>query len=528
MTLSQTPCVGSAPGVGGACCNSQGTTCSNWAGSHIVSLGCIQFGLLEMHLAVNLPPAGGGFYFTATYMVRGSPDPSWNEIDVGFVNGPYGLEFHATVFTAAPSSPTVTTQDALSFAPYPLGTSNNGATVNVINGQKAAQMYYNATFAASFHAYKVLWTPTWQAWMIDTVVYRNISYSIWRPQSIRQILRTNIGTPAATQALPDSNIYIKRITYLPLSPQTIQTALTCSSNFACNGPINMGQYDTASGVFSVAASPSSSSGRRHLLQTATSDGLNAIAGAVANSVPGVPANGAKAYHLGYYFDFNIRIANMRPSEMQTNPAVHAALVNGLDTDIGHVGPSNVIVKSVTQGASATETLVTATIDGFASLDTATAALAAITKSAGTKITAEFIDKSLGRPQVTDPVDFYKTAPGQGVTVTVYNSTLFSTVGVAVDCATHDVDKYEAAIGGAVNSGYVSSGLKGSLAGARVAPVSTVQAQRATRNLKGKRGTTMPAPKPPPKPAVAKSPPASGGKPSKKPNKKPTKNGRHLF
>lgn len=42
MTLSQTPCIGSAPGVGGACCNSQNTTCSNWAGSHLVSLGCIQ------------------------------------------------------------------------------------------------------------------------------------------------------------------------------------------------------------------------------------------------------------------------------------------------------------------------------------------------------------------------------------------------------------------------------------------------------------------------------------------------------
>lgn len=27
-----------------------------------------QYGLLEMHLAVNMPPAGGGFYFTASYV----------------------------------------------------------------------------------------------------------------------------------------------------------------------------------------------------------------------------------------------------------------------------------------------------------------------------------------------------------------------------------------------------------------------------------------------------------------------------
>lgn len=84
-------------------------------------------------------------------MVRGTPDPSWNEIDVGFVNGPYGLEFHATVFTASPTTPTQTTQDALSFAPFPLGTSYNGAPVNVINGQPAPKMFFNATFGAAPH-----------------------------------------------------------------------------------------------------------------------------------------------------------------------------------------------------------------------------------------------------------------------------------------------------------------------------------------------------------------------------------------
>lgn len=104
MTLSQTPCIGSAVGTGGACCNSQGTTCSNWGGSHLVSLGCIQvttpshspvissspslcpveptcaipcsncphtplaqYGLLEIHIAANMPPAGGGVRATSRF-----------------------------------------------------------------------------------------------------------------------------------------------------------------------------------------------------------------------------------------------------------------------------------------------------------------------------------------------------------------------------------------------------------------------------------------------------------------------------
>ena len=44
-------------------------------------------------------------------------------------------------------------------------------------------VFYNSSYAASFHTYKVLWTKTWMAWMVDTTVYRNISYAPWRPQA---------------------------------------------------------------------------------------------------------------------------------------------------------------------------------------------------------------------------------------------------------------------------------------------------------------------------------------------------------
>ena len=47
LTLSQNPCLAN-PGV---CCNSKNTTCANWAGAHLVSAGCIQYGILELEAA---------------------------------------------------------------------------------------------------------------------------------------------------------------------------------------------------------------------------------------------------------------------------------------------------------------------------------------------------------------------------------------------------------------------------------------------------------------------------------------------
>ena len=81
LTLSQAPC--NDPNNPGACCNSKNTTCAAWAGAHLVSAGCIQWGVLEIEAAFNMPANAGGFYFTATYVVYGATDPAWNEIDIG-------------------------------------------------------------------------------------------------------------------------------------------------------------------------------------------------------------------------------------------------------------------------------------------------------------------------------------------------------------------------------------------------------------------------------------------------------------
>jgi hypothetical protein len=99
LRASQSPCStvkqNSADGAPSQCCS--GSTCAAWAGAHLVSQGCILYGVLELEAAFNLTSVSpisnktsGAFYFTATYLVKSSPnpggpayDPSWNEIDIG-------------------------------------------------------------------------------------------------------------------------------------------------------------------------------------------------------------------------------------------------------------------------------------------------------------------------------------------------------------------------------------------------------------------------------------------------------------
>ena len=78
------------------------------------------------------------------------------------------LEYHATVFTASYLTPTATLMDALNFAQSPIGPSMNvNTSVNTINSKSTPKVYYNTTFAASFHTYKMVWTPTSVAWLVD-------------------------------------------------------------------------------------------------------------------------------------------------------------------------------------------------------------------------------------------------------------------------------------------------------------------------------------------------------------------------
>jgi len=403
MRASQKPCStvkqNASDGSPSQCCttNSNGQTCAAWAGSHLVSQGCILYGVLELEAAFDLATSrsaitgltSGAFYFTATYLVKAGPnsvsfDPSWNEIDIGMIEGPRGLEFHATIFTAAPGTPTATTMDALTFdpsGPVVVGGGNvkvsdsSSAGSNVPGSVHAAgftnqKAMYFANVSSTFHTYKVVWTPTWIAWMVDLSVYRNISFAIWRPQSIRQILRTNVGdsadpvptvnnnawppctgrsdprynAPGANGCVlyntdrPDAYVYVKRIRYTPLSATAINDALTSASMAAKYGPMPPAPNPTGTTSVTAAYSlgvPGSSPSGRHLLQTLPSN--TAIANQVSAIVPGVApsavsvASTPDSYAIGGYIVIADTSGFLTPSTWTAG--VQAAFINGLDGDL---------------------------------------------------------------------------------------------------------------------------------------------------------------------------------------------------
>ena len=377
LTLSQTPC--NNPANPGACCNSKGTICANWAGAHLVSAGCIQYGVLELEAAFNMPANAGGFYFTATYVVFGGSDPAWNEIDIGMINNVLGqLEFHATVFTANKAAPTGTLMDALNFAQTPIGTSINvNTSIKAINGGVAPQKFYNSSFASQFHTYKVVWTKNTVAWMVDTVVYRNISYAPWRPMSIRQILRTNQGINAVGPQFGDSKVYIRRIRYTPLSDQAVADAYRCTSMFACYGAMPTGAMSTATTFVTLASGDRSTTaaGGRHLLQSLESDGA-LLQDAVAALLPGMPSGSVNATPSAFGLSLRIDIAGLNPAGLQgamsaldvyTTDGVQLALTSGLADDF-EPASGNVLIQSVSQDAVGAVLSVQVLVSGYASAD----------------------------------------------------------------------------------------------------------------------------------------------------------------
>ena len=377
LTLSQTPC--NNPANPGACCNSKGTICANWAGAHLVSAGCIQYGVLELEAAFNMPANAGGFYFTATYVVFGGSDPAWNEIDIGMINNVLGqLEFHATVFTANKAAPTGTLMDALNFAQSPnIGTSINVNTpIKAINGITSVPRYYNTSFANAFHTYKIVWTPTTVAWMVDTVVYRNLTYAPWRPMSIRQILRTNAGTNTGP-AYGDSNVYIRRIRYTPLSDQAVADAYRCTSMFACYGALPAAPTGTATAYVSLASGGAGApTGRRMLMAAAMDQGL-ALASAVAGTVQGMPATNVTATPTAFALTFRIKLTNLLtavnsptpptdPMAVYQGDLLQQSLLSGLADDV-IPSPENVIIEDVTTDASNTIVVVSVMVMGYNSM-----------------------------------------------------------------------------------------------------------------------------------------------------------------
>jgi hypothetical protein len=71
-------------------------------------------------------------------------------------------------------------------------------------------------------SFSISWTPTYIAWTLDEVVFRNVNKvgraayemrSPWRPATFRLIFHTGNGS---LHPLPSAHVYIKRLAYTPL------------------------------------------------------------------------------------------------------------------------------------------------------------------------------------------------------------------------------------------------------------------------------------------------------------------------
>ena len=250
--------------------------CAAWSGTHLSSQFCAQYGVLEVEARYNMPAEGGAYQFFGVYMYGcrdptgasyngGSPSPncdvSWNEVDIlaynDTQNGPtYGTSLFisksATAYTnnIGPQQGLYSIHDQYangsSSCQYSLGGGTDCSRDNVNAYQtcpasplclshplpNAAALgipasvaggggpggtgpgvpAYNQAIASNWANYKLVWTPTWLAWMIDGRVMRNESNAVrnvngpapaggiqsgyvpWRPVTVRPLIRTNTGS----------------------------------------------------------------------------------------------------------------------------------------------------------------------------------------------------------------------------------------------------------------------------------------------------------------------------------------------
>ena len=183
-----------------SCCTR--TKCSNWAGAHLVSESCFQYGVFEWEAFLKLSPESNMRFFWALYVMEGSNmdnETTWNEIDFGFGDGPSnGLYFSAAFFNPD-----------LKMWRYTDRTSNK----------------FTRVFAESWHNYTLIWTPNSLSWLIDGKTYKNFTNTAsvkvpTRCSSYRFILRTdsNENIPAG-----DSFVYLKRFQYKSLNTYNLET-----------------------------------------------------------------------------------------------------------------------------------------------------------------------------------------------------------------------------------------------------------------------------------------------------------------
>ena len=222
LLLSQDPC--NDPYHRNLCCGLQrsGTICANWTGAHLVSRGCILYGSLTAEMSIRMPRGSNPFWDVGTYVYGGTPDPTWNELDMIFQT----RSANATDAQSAFDTFITTTFSTSFFNP-------------VEHRQEygpASYPQYNGYTANEYHNYTLEWTPTFMAWSVDQVVYwnqtrlgdcftrrcahhvRSVTHETlipWRPQTIRLILRTADST---SYPQPNVHVFLRRLEYVPMPP----------------------------------------------------------------------------------------------------------------------------------------------------------------------------------------------------------------------------------------------------------------------------------------------------------------------
>ena len=491
--------------------------------------------MLETEAAFNIPTASGGVAFFGTYMYGGVGDPSWNEIDQTFINGPYGLEFHGSLFISNPPYQSNAQEDKDVFDST--GTNCNsympaaGQPGN-LKGKNTPYTcpLYSTTIGAAYHTYKLIWTPGWLAWTVDNVVYRNSTAAPWRPVTMRPLLRTNVGTAASVSALPDANVYGRRIRYTPLDAAglTIKNALACTSMAACFGNL----ANNAAGMLQLSTPTMAAAGRRRLQQLgplldANGNQLPAPAGPaastpyltelatvsnatqyiVANVLPGILPSQVMVTITGHTISGVAYVSGMSYSAWTAG--VQAAFVSGLAIDViptpDLVFVSNAADASVAANwasivgpgtpmpANAAGVLVSYTVDGYTCDAVQTTAPCtdagfsyaasdmnvlnnlgpsnAVTRGLQALLPGTIVitDVSPGSPSSPNyPVVAATVGVGINIFATVSNSS-----------APSPTDVLEAMFDSALNSGIISNALAAAGIGSASAP-NNVQTARATR------------------------------------------------
>ena len=281
FTANQQPQAGQ-----GTCCDkpSGGSSCAKWTGARLRQKTCVQYGVLEVTASLAAMPANStqaAFTLSLTGSPLGKVDTSVNRLDMEIVDMGASRSLRtfalsggctdavSTCTTGSTGScysgsaalcprtcntcPTGTV-DQLSFdaaGPYvSLTTASARKPVTSLNGAAlgAAPRFDSGSMAATgILNYKIVWTPQYVLFMVNTTVYRNVSYAPWRPMVLDMVLRPDsAATPgsgytafsAATgdtfrSLLSSPNVVVRRLRYTPLSAAAVVDALRCNSTADC-------------------------------------------------------------------------------------------------------------------------------------------------------------------------------------------------------------------------------------------------------------------------------------------------------